>query len=254
MRSLFSFSLVIIFCFTFCKKKNETTDLSPVNSSTSTTPTTTISPSQTMTPSAGDDYCLLTTTYEYLDTGIISMGSIVIASFYTSPFPTNGNLTYGGNLKLNNVNIPYNSTQKFYYYSPNNLDIDIGAVLTWSTSGSGTITAFQQSFTPFYPKYTGGNLLPDTCIKSNGINLTINGITDNQDSVEIVVHDGTHTINKIIASNGIVSISSTELASFFINKRFYIQISTSNVFTAIHNGIKYGFGNGIRYNKTCYLK
>lgn len=254
MKNLIYCSLIIIACFTFCKKKDKTTDAAPPNYSGGGTSTTT-GGAPSLSPSTGGDYCALQTTYSYFDNGVtVVKDSQVVASFYSTPpssvAPTN---VYGGTVTLNGIDIPFFSSNNLYYSTgsvPN-----ISGPLTWSVSGSGTVTAFSQAYTPSYPKYTGGNLLPDTCIKANGINITISGITNNQSSVVVYLFGGsTSAFKYIIGSSGVISFTPSELAAFPVNQILQISVYLTNSYTATHGGIKRGFINNLNYQKMSYLK
>jgi hypothetical protein len=246
--------LVAVLFFTSCKKKENKPE--PTNNNAPSTTGSTTGYFPVLSPSTGGDMCGLQTTYTYLDyNGTVTKDSIVVASFYAAPVtsvaPTN---VFAGTVTLNGVNVPFQSSSSMYYIA-SSLPISIAGPSTWSVSGSGTITAFSQAYTPSYPKYTGGNLLPDTCIKGNGITINISGVTNNQYSVYVALYSGSFSVGKsLLGSNGSVVFTSTELVSLPVNQPLTISVSLSNSFTATHNGIKHGFNNGINYQKISYLK
>jgi hypothetical protein len=180
---------------------------------------------------------------------------MVFASFYAAPVTSVAPTTvFAGTVTLNGVNVPFQTSSSMYYIA-SSLPINIAGPLTWSVAGSGTIAAFNQAYTPSYPKYTDGNLLPDTCIKANGITITVSGVTNNQTSVYVALYSGSFSVGKsLLASNGSVVFTSTELANFPVNQPLTISLSLSNSYTATHNGLKHGFDNGINYQKISYLK
>ncbi len=246
----YSITLLLVLCFTFCKKK-ETTAV-PVN----TAPTPGVGVPNGLVKSTGGDYCNLSTTYNYTHIGNnVSKDSTVQASFFTAPTSgipsTNVN---AGTVTINGVPLAYNNSPLLYYiYS--GLTANITGSITWDVTGSGTVTAFNQSFVPSYPHYTGGGALPDTCIKANGITINITGVTNNQNSVVVYLNLGTANLYKyILGSNGSVTFSAAELASLSTNQVLTIDLFLTNAYTATHNGFKHGFTNGIRYTKYSYLK
>ncbi len=242
-------TLILLFTFFACKKKgNEPEPLTP------TTPIPGVGVPDGLVKSTGGNYCSLQTNYIYYNTnGVITKDSAVFAAFYSQPpsstLPTN---VSGGTVTLNGTTI---TAVGDVYYISNNLPINITGSLAWNVSGSGTVTAFSQSFIPSYPKYSGGNLLPDTCIKANGITINISGVTNNQSSVSVSLYSGTSSINKyILGSSGAVSFYPSELNAFTINSSISINVIMSNQYTAILGGIKRGFANTLQYTKYSYLK
>ncbi len=250
-------SILAVIVLLSCQKKDSTP--SPANSSTTGGTTTTAGGSTTTTglsPSVGGDYCNLQASYNILNNnGVISKDSFVIASFYSAPVssvvPTN---MQAGNVKLNNLPLPLNGATTTYFVM--NPSVAINTTLDWQVSGSGTVTAFTQSYTATYPIYTGGTLLPDTISKSSGTTLNINGVSNNQNSVTVYIRDvsATTPFKYILGSNGTVQFTASDLASFTPLQSVTISISLSNMYSATHGGIKRGFSNTISYNKICYLK
>ena len=255
MRNLGICSLLLLVCFfTFCKKKDTTPNPTPINS----TNTTTTGSNIYLPASSGGDMCNLETNYNYLDfNGNVTKDSSVFASFYSALFtstvaPTTIN---AGTVTLNNSVIPFQSSSNIGYYFTSNLPINITANLTWSVSGSGTVTAFSQVFTPSYPKYTGGNLLPDTCVKANGITINVSGVSNNQNGVSVYLYSGSVSAHKFIySSGGSVTFTSSDIAAFPVNQPLTISVDFSNLYTAIVGGIKRGFSNNVIYQKISYLK
>jgi hypothetical protein len=241
--------LFLVIMLLACKKKDS------IPEATATTNSSVINPTG-LSQSTGGDYCNLQTSYTYVNIGgVISKDSLVVASFYTAPsgatLPTN---IYAGTVTLNGVNLPFESVNSIYYISTS-LSANITAPITWSVSGSNTVTAFSQSFTPSYPKYTGGNSLPDTCVKANGITINVNGVSNNQNSVVVYLNSSTGSVFKyILGSTGSVYFNPTDLAVFTTNQFITISLNFTNSYTATHNGIKRGFSNSLNYQKISYLK
>lgn len=167
IRFVFALIVLSVFISFSCKKKNDTEP----------TPTATTSPAPKSYPNS-----LLMTYYNYYDNnGIITKDSLVAAMFFDVPLGTSPTINYvnAGKVSLNNSFLYQNSS----LYS-NTVAINISDSIKWTASGSGTVSPFSYSYKASYPKYTGGNLLPDTCIKANGITLTISGVSNLQGGLD----------------------------------------------------------------------
>lgn len=242
--------IILLFTFFACKKKEATP--TPVN----TAPTSGVGMPNGLVKSTGGDYCSLSTTYKYTQIGLnVNKDSIVQASFNTGP-AGNTPPTYvnGGTVTINNIPLTYNNLPPLYFIS-SGLTANITGPITWDVTGSGTVTAFNQSFIPSYPHYNGAAALPDTCIKANGITINITGVTNNQNSVVVYLNLGTASLYKyILGSNGSVTFSASELASLPTSQTLTIDLFLTNAYSATHNGFKHGFTNGIQYTKYSFLK
>jgi hypothetical protein len=230
--------------FISCKKKESS-------------PPETTSPSTTkagLAPSTGGDYCNLQTTYRFTNMGgVVTKDSMVFASFYVAPVssvpPTN---IAAGSVSLNGTNIPFSGSS---YNITSNVPTSIAGTLNWNVTGSGTVTAFSQSLTASYPKYTGGNVLPDTIVKANGVSINITGVTNNLNSVLVSLYGGSASATKyVLGSSGTVTFSPAELSAFPVNTSITLLITANNIFSANLGGIKRGFTNGFQYTKFCFLK
>jgi hypothetical protein len=246
---LFSTSLVFLFA---CGKKDTSPTTPPANTSTGGNST----PSG-LSVSNNDDYCGLETTILYKNqNGVITKDSSIYVAFYNAPASssTRSNVP-GGTVTLNGTPISFNTSGNYYSIYPNT-SIPISNTLNWNVTGSGTVTAFSQSFTASYPSYSGASYLPDSCSKSNGVTLNINGLSSNQPYAFIYIAgmNVSPVYKLIIGSSSFVTFSAAELASFPVNQPLSISLSLQNNFTAIHGGIKRGFSNRLDYIKQCYLK
>ena len=241
-------TLILVLTFFACKKKEATP--APVNTST----TTTSGAPAGLSPSTGGEYCSLQTTYSYYNIGgSVAKDSVMFATFYAAP---SGSVTpttvYAGTVSLNGFTLPNTGTS---YFVIGSAPVNISNSLTWNVTGSGTVTPFSQSFTPNYPKYTGGNLLPDTCIKANGITINISGVSNNQNTSSVYLNAGSNSIYKyILGSNGTVTFSPSELSGFTTNQTITILVLIGNYYSATLGGIKRGFSNTLQYTKYSYLK
>ena len=233
---LLSVVLVIAVVFSCKKKKYEPAP------ETTTTPTSSLS--QIISSSQ--------TTYNYYDNGgVVTMDSVVMCVFFSGP--NSSSAVNAGTVTLNGT--PLTNSSNFYYdYNTFNLT----GVQNFSISGSGTLTAFSHSYTASYPKYTGGNLLPDTCYKASGITLSITGISNLSPlmwSKGVRIYQGSNSVNKSLTpSANSVNFSSSELASFNVNNPITISVSLSNVHTFAQGSYNHMFGNTVEYRKYSYLK
>ncbi len=243
-------TLLLLLTFFACKKKEATP--APTNTSATGGTSTGAAPSG-LVASNGGDFCNLETTYQYINSGgIVTKDSSILGSFYSVLNSTTK--INAGVVTLNNATIPFNNSSLFYTLSPNT-SVNIAGSLTWSVSGSGTVTPFSQSFIPNYPKYTDGNLLPDTCIKANGITVNVSGVSNNQSGVFVSLSSGSNYIYKYyLGSNGSVTFSPAELNAFTTNNYLIIIVKLDNKYSATLGGIKRGFTNSLQYSKFSYLK
>lgn len=232
--------LLIVICS--CNKK----ETSPtVSSGTNNIPTTNLI------------YGSFQTNYLTLDygNGLIINDSSSQAQFLSVPTTNtvNTNCVYGGIVKLNGVQLDFDTINK-KYSSP--FLTTITTPLTWQASGSGTITAFTHSYIPNYPycNTSLGNL--DTCYKANGFVVTTNNvINENYYGAEITVFQGVNTIRKtIFGSGGTAVISPLELMSFNANSPLYINVFVLNYNEFNVGAVRYSFSNTYVYYKFSYLK
>lgn len=245
--------LIAVVLVSSCKKK-ESTPSQPNNSQSATTPANQYSVTipAGLNLATGGHYCNLATFYQIYDnSGTIELDSNAYAFFYAGPSnpyvtPTlvsAGNVYYG----------PYQMQ-----YSPPNYElfgVPVHSTITWSVAGSGTVTAFTQSFVPSYPVYNGANTLPDTCVKANGFTVTINALTNCGTPPTVYLQSMAASMYKTLpGDNGSVAFSAAELSNFNINQPFTISISFINFFEAMLNGYKRGFSNTLSYRKNCYMK
>lgn len=227
--------LVAFFSFS-CKKKNN--DPAPVPN---TNPIV-----------ASEAYSNHQADYYYLDYGgTVTKDSMVVVSYYQSP-PTSSVMPVfvsAGNVYFNGSPLTY-STNQYQNSGP----VSINGAITWSVSGSGTITAFAHTYTASHPSYTGGNLLPDTCQKSAGIAITVSGVS-NAASVSVSLFQGTNKLSQqIFTINGTAFFSATDLSSFATAQPITININCGNYKTETLGGVLHGFSNNVFYNKIAYLK
>jgi hypothetical protein len=222
--------------FISCKKKKTEESSTPVNVITF--------PDQ--------PYSILQTAYRYADNNhVISLDSTVLADFYDAPIGSSvGNSISAGNVSMNDSNLYYS----FGVYS-NSAAINIAGNLKWVVAGSPTISAFTYSYTASYPKYSGGNLLPDTCYKSAGITLNINGVTNTTHGVSVFISQSSGSITKYLSTpNGIINIPAADLSSFNVNQYLYIELSFSNYQQQTLGGKLHQFNNDVTYHKVSWIK
>lgn len=233
-------SVILIFTFSYSCKKKKTEEPAPASTTNIFTP-----PAQ--------PYSILQTAYRYANyNNVVSLDSTVLAAFFESPIGASSSINYvnAGNVSLNDSNL--------YLFSgiySNSVAINISNTVKWNVTGSGTVTPFTFSYTASYPKYSGGNFLPDTCYKSSGISLTISGVTNTSNGVSVLINQSPNTISKYLSTpNGVVNIAAAELSAFTTNTPLYIELSFSNYKQQTFGGVLHQFNNDVTYHKVSYLK
>ncbi len=179
--------------------------------------------------------------------------SLINVNFYDSPLSTHSRI-YGGTVSVNNTTVMFNSNGNIYA-SSNNINIK---TLKWQVSGSGTVAASSFSYVPSYPVYTGANLLPgDTVLKSNGLNIVLNGISNTTHPTYIYVgqSNSSATITRSISIiPSTITLNPTDLSVFASNYPISIRISMFNYSTLTLNNKQYGINANRDYTKECFLK
>lgn len=236
---------VTLFCAS-CKKKDESPAPTPTNTTT--------------TGNNSFAYSDMYTGYSILNyNNSITVDSSASAQFYLESNP-NGpavNVT-AGNVNLNSYSLTAQSDN--VYMSPNPGPLSITGPLNWTVAGSGTITAFNYSYTASYPKYTGGNLLQDTCVKANGISINVAGLSDyvteaSNSGLTVMLLQNTMISKPIFGTaGGTVTFSAAELSGFSSNSPISIMISVVNFNRVVVNGVNRNFNCGLLYQKYSYLK
>ncbi len=233
VKSIVIILLVCIISFSCKKKKDEPPHVNVV-------------PASTM------PYSILQTAYRYANNNnVISLDSTALAIFSDAPLNSSLNYVDAGDVSLNDSG--------FYYFSgvySNSTAINISANLKWTVAGSATISPFSYTYSASYPKYTGGNLLPDTCYKSSGITITISGVSNTTNGVSVFINQSSATsITKYLPTpNGVINISAAELSSYSVNAAIYIELMFSNTHQQTFGGKAHQFNNDVSYNKISYLK
>jgi len=185
--------------------------------------------------------------------GVVSRDSSAIASFYAEPMsasiPAN---IYAGTVTINGLPMTYNTPQNYYDESTHSANMQN---LSWAATGSGTVTAFSYSYSPIYPKVTTPINVPDTCYKSSGISVSVNGITNsNGGALVYVMQSGSPLYKSIFTSSGTVNFSPTDLASFSTNSPIFIQVLLTNTIQQAVGSVKYQFTSTYTFMKYGYLK
>lgn len=233
VNSIIVIFLICVISFS-CKKKKEDSNPSPVTNNS-------------LTP-----YSVMQTSYNYADNGgVVTLDSNAQAFFFQSP------IGFGTPVPIQVGNVTLNDTNLYFYIDSYKkaYPINISQTLNWTVSGSGTVTAFTHSFTPFYPKYTGGNLLPDTCVKASGITLNISGVSNLTGFISVSVSQSSSAyLSKQLNGNGTVTFTSSELSSFNTNTNLYFELVFQNSKNETLGSVLHSFNNNIWYNKVSYLK
>lgn len=236
--------LILSFIITLgsCNKKK---DNSPEPSVSNTNNTT-------ANPLFGD----FSTSYLIVDygQGMIYKDSITKATFFQTANPT-GTVpyVYGGNVSVNSNTLSFSSTDNVYSGS-----MSSGAMspLVWSASGTGTVAAFNYSYTPNYPNVTHNIAGMDTCIKANGINITLNNIINqNFHGAEVQVYQGSVSASRTITgTSGVANFTASDLMAFNVNNAINISVIIMNYNEVDVGTVRYSFRNNYYYIKYSYLK
>lgn len=223
-------------------------------------------PAPTPTPSGvlGGPY----QTYSYFRTGysvtesngvVYVDSSSVFAMFYDQPTYPNNKIP-AGNVSINSLSLTPDQSN-FYQYQFFSGPMNISNTLHWNVTGAGTITAFTHSYTPSYPRYSGADLLPDTCVKANGLSVSITGVSNRSGLIpglSISVYQSSPTyvqINKSTqTSSGTVSFSASELAGFDTSESFYLLVSINNYTSVNVSNVFRAFSCDYQYTKEIYFK
>ena len=229
------FSLILTFS---CKKKSAEPESAPV----------------THSPDYSDAYSMLQTTKSISNIhGVVTKDSSGMAVFFEKPLKYSTNLIFisAGNVTLNDSVLYYDS-QTYSSYLPANFTSPV----KWAVAGSGTVTPFTYTQMPNYPVYNGGNLLPDTCIKSNGITINVSGVSNTSMGVSLFLNGSSVSLNKYIANsgNGTVVFSASEIAGMNINSNVTLQLMMSNYNIQTLNGVVHNFVSTTSYQIQIWLK
>lgn len=240
-------TLFVVLAVASCKKKEIEPALLP-------TPTTTGgSPLQT--------YSYFRTGYAVFELSQATQidSSAIVAMFFDQPAYPNNTIS-GGNVSVNSFSLTPSQSNLYQYQFSFGL-LNITNVLNWSASGSGTITAFTHSYLPSYPKYTGADLLPDTCHKANGLSVPISGVSNHSgvlNSVTVTLYQTSPTYIQVNRStqglSGTVGFSVSDLAGFDTNEDLYLSVAIYN-----YNSVKIGevyraFSCDYAYSKIIHFK
>ncbi|MGZ8891193.1 MAG: hypothetical protein ACXW0J_07315 [Nitrososphaeraceae archaeon] len=239
---LLLFCLASCFVLNSCKKKD---DAIPANENANTTGSTT---------SVGV-YGNLQSGYNLLDygSGVTMLDSNVLANFYSSAANNTAPTSiYAGTVSVNSNGLKFNNSSNYYIDTTHTINIH---QLNWSAIGTGTVSSFIYSYSPLYPKYSGTLLLQDTCVKSNGINISLTGITNANSGVIIRVYQGPNMVTKTInAPSGTVNFSSSDLAGLTVNAPLTISVYLLDMNIVSVGSINYTAACFYQYIKFSYLK
>lgn len=237
------FTLIVISC------KKEDKEPAPVP-----TPSATLgSPFQT--------YSYFRTGYSVTETNNVTYvdSSMVFAMFYDQPTYPNNKIP-AGNVSINTFSLTPDQSN-FYQYQFSSGPMNISNTLHWNVTGAGTITAFSHSYTPSYPKYSGADLLPDTCVKANGLSVTISGVSNRTGiitGVNVSLYQSSPTyvqINKNTqASSGTITFSALELAGFDTGEGLNLSVSINNYVSANVSNVYRAFSCDYQYTKEVFFK
>lgn len=229
--------LLFALVFTFCKKK----DKDPV--ATSSTPST---------PSLFDSRSILQTTYytsEYF--GTTYSDSSALAIFFDQPMSVSTKTQVSAGAVIFNDSTLYFSFGSYSSYFPVNLTVP----QRWSVSGSSFIPGFSYTVTPSFPQYSGQSSLPDSCYKSSGLTININGVTNFSGSaITLFLNNTSGSAVKSITGNGVVVFTPSDLSSFTVGTAMTLQIVITNYHTATLGGLVHSFAFTRSHQKGIWLK
>jgi hypothetical protein len=207
-------------------------------------------------------------TYSYFRTGysvtesngvVYVDSNLVFAMFYDQPTYPNNKIP-AGDVSINTISLTPDQSN-FYQYQFLSGPINISNTLHWNVTGAGTITAFTHSYAPSYPHYSGADQLPDTCVKANGLSVTIAGVSNRSGIIpglSILVYQSSPTyvqINKSTqTSSGTVSFSASELAGFDTGESLYLVVSINNYNSVNVANVYRAFSCDYQYTKEIYFK
>lgn len=243
----FKFSILLIvalFVVVSCKKKETTAPSTPGTGGVTTGGIV-----------AGGIYGNLQAGYVDVDygAGVVTRDSSAIATFYesamSSSVPTN---IYAGTVTVNSLPMTYNSPQNYYYEPSHTANMH---TLSWTATGSGTVSAFSYSYTPAYPKVATPISLPDTCYKASGISVSLNGISNSNGGAMVYIMQGSTPVYKsLFTATGTVTFTSSDLSGFNVNSPIYIQVFLTNTIQPSVGNVTYQFTSTYTYMKYSYLK
>ncbi len=240
---------IIILGITFfisCKKKDNTTPDNTTNQPTTTGASTT----------GGGVMGNLQSGYTMLDmgNGLYSYDSSVVATFYNAPLintqPTN---IYAGVVSVNNKILQFDNAQTYYNDTTKNISMN---QLSWNVAGNGIVAAFSHTHTPIYPKFVSSNISSlDTCLKSNGFTVTVNGVTNASFNSIVSIYQGGNSVYKLISGpNSSVVFTPSDLAAFTSNAPATIYVFLVHNNSLQIGSVSYQFAGTYSYFKFSYLK
>jgi hypothetical protein len=224
-------SLIIFLGLIFfsCKKKENT--VAPTSTSTSNT----IYP-------GGD---LFTLTQQYYNGATFGYeDSIAYGYFADINMPGNyanaGQVSFNGTVLQNSLGFYQDTTFILNLHQPNSV---------WTINGSSQVTAFNHTYTPSYPQFTGNNLLPDSFSLSVGFTINFgSSISNNNDTTLLsITLDG--VIKKIAPGQTSCTITPSDLIGVSVNNGGNIRLRFSKVNTVTYNNRNYTIHNNLTHSK-----
>ena len=242
--TLFTIFFITLTVFVSCQKKGSS---SPAPASS-----TTGSNIPASNPMFGD----FSTSYLTVDygQGTIYKDSITEAAFFETANPTfTVPYVYAGTVTVNGNVLNYNASDNRY---SGNMASGSMSPITWAANGTGTITPFTFSYTPNYPSCNTTLLGMDTCVKANGISITLNNILNqNYHGVEVQVYQGSNSVSRTITGvSGTANFTATDLSTFNVNSAINISVLIFNYNEFDVGSVRYSFRNNFYYLKYSYLK
>ncbi len=170
--------------------------------------------------------------------------SIAYANFVDVNTPGNyanaGQVSFNGTIMLNSAGFYQDTTFILNLHQPNSV---------WSINGSSQVAAFNHTYTPSYPHFTGNNLLPDSFSLSTGFTINFgSSISNNNDTIllSITLDD---VIKKIVPGQTTCTITPSDLTGVSLNNGGNIRLKFTNKATVTYNNRDYTLHNKLTHSK-----
>lgn len=226
IKYVFLLTCVLLFCAT-CKKNKKSS--ASANTSNTTYP-------------GGD---LLTLVKQYNNGASFGYeDSVAYSYFYDVNMPGNyanaGQVSFNGTIMQNSLGFYQDTTFVLNLHQPNSV---------WSINGSSQVAAFNHTYTPSYPQFTGNNLLPDSFSLSAGFTINFgSSISNNNDTILLSITLDA-VIKKIAPGQTTCTVTPSDLIGVSVNNGGNIRLRFSKVNTVTYNNRNYTIHNNFTHSK-----
>lgn len=151
-----------------------------------------------------------------------------------------GQVSFNGTILHNSTGFYQDTTFILNLHQPNSV---------WSINGSSQVAAFNHTYTPLYPHFTGNNFLPDSFSLSAGFTINFgSSISNNNDTIllSITLDD---VIKKIPPGQTSCTITPSDLSGVSVNTDGNIRLRFSNVSSVNYNNRIYVISNNLTHSK-----